>query len=61
MVFFEGLTLKEVAEKTNQSFSSVRNHYYRGLDRLREHLSSEPPALDHEAAMPLREVDRAKA
>jgi RNA polymerase sigma-70 factor (ECF subfamily) len=61
MVFFEGLTLKEVAEKTDQSFSNVRNHYYRGLDRLRVHLSSDPPALDHEAPMPLREVDRAKA
>jgi RNA polymerase sigma-70 factor (ECF subfamily) len=61
MVFFEGLTLKEVAEKTNHSFSSVRNHYYRGLDRLRVHLSSEPPAFDHEAAISLREVGRAKA
>jgi RNA polymerase sigma-70 factor, ECF subfamily len=61
MVFFEGLTLKEVAERTNYSFSRVRNHYYRGLDRLRVHLSSEPPALDHEAAISLREVGRAKA
>jgi RNA polymerase sigma-70 factor, ECF subfamily len=61
MVFFEGLTLKEVADKTHQSFSNVRNHYYRGLDRLRVHLSSEPPALDHEALVPLREVGRAKA
>jgi RNA polymerase sigma-70 factor, ECF subfamily len=61
MVFFEGLTLKEVAEKTKQSFSSVRNHYYRGLDRLRVHLSSESPAPDHEAAISVREVGRAKA
>jgi RNA polymerase sigma-70 factor, ECF subfamily len=61
MVFFEELTLKEVAEKTKQSFSSVRNHYYRGLDRLRVHLSSESPAPDHEAAISVREVGRAKA
>jgi RNA polymerase sigma-70 factor (ECF subfamily) len=61
MVFFEGLTLKEVAEKTKQSFSSVRNHYYRGLDRLRVHLSPESPAPDHEAAISVREVGRAKA
>jgi RNA polymerase sigma-70 factor (ECF subfamily) len=61
MIFFEGLTLKEVAEKTNQSFSSVRNHYYRGLDRLRVHLSSEPVTPDHEAAISLREMGRAKA
>jgi RNA polymerase sigma-70 factor (ECF subfamily) len=35
MVFFQGMTLKEVAEQTKESLSNVRNHYYRGLDRLR--------------------------
>jgi len=61
MVFLEGMTLKEVAEQTKESFSNVRNHYYRGLDRLRVHLSGQPAALDHEAVISLREVGRAKA
>jgi RNA polymerase sigma-70 factor, ECF subfamily len=40
MVHFEGLTLKEVAEKTEETFSNVRHHYYRGLAKLRFHLKS---------------------
>ena len=35
MFFFEGLTLKEIAQRRNESFSNVRHHYYRGLERLR--------------------------
>jgi len=35
MVFFEGLTLKDVAERVGQTFGSVRHHYYRGLALLR--------------------------
>jgi RNA polymerase sigma-70 factor (ECF subfamily) len=33
--FFEGYTFHEIAEKTGQTFGNVRNHYYRGLERLR--------------------------
>jgi RNA polymerase sigma-70 factor, ECF subfamily len=39
MFFYEGLTLKEIAEHTQQTFSNVRHHYYRGLERLREFLA----------------------
>jgi RNA polymerase sigma-70 factor (ECF subfamily) len=35
MFFFEGLTLNEIAEHRNEKFSNIRNHYYRGLGRLR--------------------------
>ncbi len=35
MFFFEGLTLKEIAQRRNETFSNVRHHYYRGLGRLR--------------------------
>jgi len=35
MFFFEGLTLKEIAQKRHETFTNVRHHYYRGLDRLR--------------------------
>jgi RNA polymerase sigma-70 factor (ECF subfamily) len=36
--FFEGYTFHEIAEKTGQTFGNVRNHYYRGLERLRFHI-----------------------
>jgi RNA polymerase sigma-70 factor (ECF subfamily) len=38
MFFFQGLSLKEIAERRNETFSNVRHHYYRGLERLREFL-----------------------
>jgi RNA polymerase sigma-70 factor (ECF subfamily) len=36
--FFEGYSFREIAEKTGQTFGNVRNHYYRGIERLRAHL-----------------------
>ena len=36
--FFEGYTFPEIAEKLGQSYANVRNHYYRGLEKLRRHL-----------------------
>jgi RNA polymerase sigma-70 factor (ECF subfamily) len=33
---FDGLTMKEIAEKTGESLINVRHHYYRGLKKLRE-------------------------
>jgi RNA polymerase sigma-70 factor (ECF subfamily) len=35
LYFFEGLSLKEIAERRAETFSNVRHHYYRGLERLR--------------------------
>ena len=37
--FFEGYTLGEIGEKMGQSHVSVRHHYYRGLDKIRRHIS----------------------
>jgi RNA polymerase sigma-70 factor (ECF subfamily) len=37
--FFEGYTFAEIAEKLGQSFANVRNHHYRGLDKLRRYLA----------------------
>jgi RNA polymerase sigma-70 factor (ECF subfamily) len=34
--FFEGYTFDEIAEKLDQSLGNIRNHYYRGLDKLRK-------------------------
>jgi RNA polymerase sigma-70 factor, ECF subfamily len=36
--FFEGYSFHEIAEKTGRTFGTVRNHYYRGLERLRSHI-----------------------
>jgi RNA polymerase sigma-70 factor, ECF subfamily len=36
MFYFEGLELREIAEKLNEPLGNVRHHYYRGLDRLRK-------------------------
>jgi RNA polymerase sigma-70 factor (ECF subfamily) len=45
LYFFEGHSLREIAELTGRPLANVRNHYYRGLERLRkfvlpEHLRS---------------------
>jgi RNA polymerase sigma-70 factor, ECF subfamily len=40
MVHFEGLTLKDVAARNEESFSNTRHHYYRGMAKLKEHLRS---------------------
>jgi RNA polymerase sigma-70 factor (ECF subfamily) len=36
--FFEGYTFAEIAQKLGQSVANVRNHHYRGLEKLRKHL-----------------------
>ncbi|MBB5064968.1 RNA polymerase sigma factor (sigma-70 family) [Granulicella mallensis] len=36
--FFEGYSLREIAEKHGKTVGNVRHHYYRALDRLRSHL-----------------------
>jgi RNA polymerase sigma-70 factor (ECF subfamily) len=41
LAFYEGLTMREIAEKTGDSFDSVRHYYYRGLEKLRTLLCSE--------------------
>ena len=38
LFFFEGYTLKEIAERTGQSLGNVRSYYYRGLERLRAYV-----------------------
>lgn len=37
--FFEGCTFAEIAEKLGQSYANVRNHHYRGLEKVRKHLA----------------------
>lgn len=36
LAYFEGLTLKEIAQETHETLGNVRHHYYRGLEKLRD-------------------------
>ena len=36
--FYEGYTFGEIAEKLDQSLGNIRNHYYRGLEKLRQQI-----------------------
>jgi len=38
LYFFEGYTLDEIAIQLGQSVGNVRNHYYRGLERVRKQI-----------------------
>jgi RNA polymerase sigma-70 factor (ECF subfamily) len=38
LYFFEGCAFAEIAEKLNQSLGNIRNHYYRGLEKLRKQI-----------------------
>jgi RNA polymerase sigma-70 factor (ECF subfamily) len=40
LFFFEGCTFEEIAAKLGQTVGNARNHYYRGLDRLRKQISA---------------------
>jgi RNA polymerase sigma-70 factor (ECF subfamily) len=59
LAYFEGLTMKEIAEETGESLGSVRHHYYRGLDRLRDQLSEVEQA--NGARVARKEMGNAKA
>jgi RNA polymerase sigma-70 factor, ECF subfamily len=60
-VIFESLTLREVAEQTGETYSAVRNNYYRGLHHLRACLLPKPIAVLSERILGLGEVSRGKA
>ncbi len=62
-VIFEGLTLREAAEQSGETYATVRNNYYRGLDHLRAGLVPKPVA-ETEGILDLGlggEVSRGKA
>jgi RNA polymerase sigma-70 factor (ECF subfamily) len=61
MFFFQGLTLKEIAESRQESFSNVRHHYYRGLQRLHTVLAEGIDEKDRKPGLvPFGEVRRAE-
>jgi RNA polymerase sigma-70 factor (ECF subfamily) len=38
LYFFEGFTIDEIAAHLRQSAGNVRNHYYRGLEKVRRQM-----------------------
>jgi RNA polymerase sigma factor (sigma-70 family) len=40
LFFFEGYTFNEIAAKLGQTVGNARNHYYRGLEKLRKQISA---------------------
>ena len=40
LFFVEGYTFDEIAAKLGQTRGNIKNHYFRGLDRLRKHIFS---------------------
>lgn len=51
LVFFAGLSLKEIAEQTQQTYVTVRHHYYRGLKCMRDRLTEVPERQSKEGAL----------
>jgi RNA polymerase sigma-70 factor, ECF subfamily len=40
LFFFDGFTFEEIAAKLGQTVGNARNHYYRGLEKLRRQISA---------------------
>jgi len=40
LFFFEGFTFEEISAKLGQTVGNARNHYYRGLEKLRKQISA---------------------
>jgi len=40
LFFYEGYTFEEIATKLGQTVGNARNHYYRGLEKLRKRISA---------------------
>jgi len=49
LVYFEGLSLEEAAQRTGETLAAIRHHYYRGLMKLREFISSSKASSEREA------------
>lgn len=50
LVSFEGLSMREVAEKTGESLINVRHRYYRGLRKLRKFVEQSPQVQESRTA-----------
>src|SRR5262249_54835268 len=46
LVCFQGFLLSEIAERKKESVPNVRHHYYRGLQRLKKFLQTQPGSAE---------------
>jgi RNA polymerase sigma-70 factor, ECF subfamily len=49
MAYFQGMLLKEIAAQLNEPVANIRNHYYRGLRKLRDFLQEQSDLKRHKA------------
>jgi len=47
LAYFEGLSLREIANEIGESLGNVRHHYYRGLSKLREFITQSGAETAH--------------
>jgi RNA polymerase sigma-70 factor (ECF subfamily) len=59
LAYFQGLSLQEIAERTNEPWGNVRHHYYRGLSKLRSFLLR--PGEERAATYRSKEIADAKS
>ena len=57
LFFFEGYTLREISTRLDENLGNTRNHYYRGLEKLREALSPLAEALSPNGKVPIDRED----
>lgn len=63
LIAFNGMTFEEVAARTGESVANAKHHYYRGIMKLREYLSSpqQQPELQRERPAQKWEIRDARA
>jgi RNA polymerase sigma-70 factor (ECF subfamily) len=57
LAYFEGFSLREIAEETGESLGNVRHHYYRGLSTLRRYLKQSGPEAARYRATEIVDAD----
>jgi RNA polymerase sigma factor (sigma-70 family) len=45
LVYFEGLSMRDVAERIGESYDNVRHRYYRGLRKMRALINDNREAI----------------
>ena len=52
LIAFNGMTFEELATRTGESVANAKHHYYRGMMKLREYLSSQQQQPEPQADRP---------
>jgi RNA polymerase sigma-70 factor (ECF subfamily) len=57
LAYFEGLSLREIAQEIGESLANVRHHYYRGLTKLREFITQSSTEAAHYPRTEIADAD----